>query len=69
MIKNITPRLLRLSEVRDITRLSKSSIYVYMNAGKFPKSIPLGARSVVWLESDIQKWIEDRVNRRDQLVA
>ena len=64
-----TPCLLRLSDVRKITRLSKSSVYSYMNAGTFPKSISLGARSVAWLESEIHHWINDRINLRDQMVA
>ena len=68
---NITthPRLLRLSEVREITRLSKSSVYIYMNAGTFPKSISLGSRSVAWLESEIHQWIANRINQRDQMIA
>jgi len=32
-----------------------------MEAGTFPKSIPLGARAVGWLESDINKWIEEQI--------
>lgn len=63
------PHLLRLSEVREITRLSKSSIYTYMNAGTFPKSISLGTRSVAWLASEVNLWIENRITQRDQLVA
>lgn len=63
------PRLLKLTEVQEITSLSRSSIYIYMNKGFFPKSIALGARSVAWLESDIQKWIDDRIKQRDQMVA
>ena len=68
---NITtpPRLLRLSEVREITRLSKSSVYNYMSEGTFPKSISLGTRSVAWLASEVNLWIENRINQRDQFVA
>ena len=62
-------RLLRLSELTKITCLSKSSIYSYINAGTFPKSISLGARSVAWLESEIHQWIDERINERDQMVA
>ena len=63
------PRLLRLSEVRELTRLSKSSVYTYMSAGTFPKSISLGTRSVAWLESEIHQWIANRINQRDGFVA
>lgn len=63
------PRLLRLSDVLEITCLSKSSIYKYINAGTFPKSIFLGERSVAWISSEVYQWIDDRVKQRDQMVA
>lgn len=73
-MKNITlsipaQRLLRLSELTQITCLSKSSIYSYMNAGTFPRSISLGERSVAWLDSEIQEWIQNRIEKRDQVIA
>lgn len=40
-----------------------------MNKGLFPHSIALGLRSVAWAEYDIQLWINDRINIRDQMVA
>ncbi len=50
-------RLLRLPQVKQTTGLSKSTIYARIAEGTFPKQIPLGPRLVVWVESDIQKWI------------
>lgn len=41
--------------------LSRSTIYTLMAAGKFPNSIPLGERSVGWLESDIDAWIDSKM--------
>jgi prophage regulatory protein len=64
-----SPRLLRLPEVTQITRLSRSSIYSYINAGIFPKSVSLGARSVAWVESEVLEWIDSRIQERDQIVA
>lgn len=51
----------RLSGVKSMTGLSRSSIYLMMRAGTFPKNISLGARAVGWLESDIQAWIDSRI--------
>ena len=51
----------RLSGVKSMVGLSRSTIYALMAAGKFPKSISLGERAVGWLESDIQGWIDSRV--------
>jgi prophage regulatory protein len=55
-------QLLRLSDVKKTTGLSKSSIYARIAEGTFPKQIPLGPRLVVWVESDIQNWIAEQVS-------
>jgi prophage regulatory protein len=51
--------LLRLPEVKHLTGLSKSSIYARIAEDSFPRQIPLGSRTVVWLEPDIQNWIAE----------
>jgi len=62
MNKVLTQRLLRLPEVKQLTGLSKSSIYARISEDSFPRQIPLGSRTVVWLESDIQNWIAEQVS-------
>lgn len=57
----MTTRILRRPAVEKATCLSRSTIYVRMEQGTFPKPIPLGGRLVGWLESDIQAWIDDRI--------
>lgn len=52
-------KIVRLPEVKDKTGLSRSSIYLRMSKGEFPKSISLGSRAIGWLESDIEQWLED----------
>ena len=54
-------RFLRLHQVKDITGLSRSTIYRYMDHGMFPKHYDLGPRTVAWLEQDIQGWIQQRI--------
>ena len=51
----------RLNGVKSMVGLSRSTIYALMAAGKFPKSISLGERSVGWLESDVDAWIDSKV--------
>lgn len=53
---------LRLPQVKQRTGLSRSSIYAKMTHGEFPSSVDLGARAVAWLQSDIDKWIANRIN-------
>jgi prophage regulatory protein len=59
---NLEFKLLRLTQVKQATRLSKSTIYARIAEGTFPKQIPLGPRLVVWVESDIQNWIAEQVS-------
>jgi prophage regulatory protein len=60
-MNNLQRKLIRLPQVKASTGLSKSSIYARIAEGTFPKQIPLGPRLVVWVESDIQNWIEEQV--------
>ena len=54
-------QFLRLPQVKEITCLSKSSIYRMMDEGDFPKQIALGARSVVWVRSQVEDWCSQKV--------
>ena len=53
--------ILRRKQVEARTGLARSTIYGHIKAGTFPRSIPLGARAVGWLESDVSDWIAERV--------
>ena len=54
-------RILRLSEVKAATGLSRSTIYSQMAEGYFPKPISLGARAVGWVNTDIENWLNQRI--------
>ena len=56
-----TQRIVRLPEVMDRTGLSRSSIYNFLLAGSFPSRIKLGARSIGFLEADINDWISSKI--------
>jgi prophage regulatory protein len=56
--------ILRLPEVRQRTGLSRSSIYLAMARGDFPKPISLGAKAVGWIDAEIDDWIERRLALR-----
>jgi prophage regulatory protein len=57
-------RFLRLPEVMRLTGLSRSSIYLHIADGHFPKQINLGRRCTAWLESEINNWITQRIASR-----
>lgn len=50
--------VMRLSEVKRITGLSRTTIWEMERAGKFPKHAQLTAKSIGWLESQIDGWME-----------
>ena len=54
-------RILRLPAVMDVTGLGRSTVYLKMAEGQFPKSFKITERSCGWLEADIQNWIETKV--------
>lgn len=62
-------KLIRIQEVMERTALRKSTIYKYMNLGKFPQQIKLSARAVAWVESEVEAWIRDHMAQRDEESA
>ena len=54
-------KILRLPAVKERTGLSRSAIYLNISRGLFPNQIALGIRTVGWLESDINEWIEQQI--------
>ena len=55
--------ILRLPAVKVRTGLSRSSIYLQMSLGTFPKPIHLGPRAVGWIDSEIAEWVQQRIAR------
>jgi prophage regulatory protein len=57
---NIPPqKLLRMSEVSELTGLARSTIYGQISARRFPKPIRAPGVSVaLWPSSEINSWIE-----------
>jgi prophage regulatory protein len=62
-------RVLRLPQVRARVGLCRSSLYADIAAGTFPAPVKLGRRSVGWLESEIEQWLADRIERRRKPAA
>ncbi|MCP5397449.1 MAG: AlpA family phage regulatory protein [Sphingomonadaceae bacterium] len=52
-------RLIRLPEVMDRVGMKRSAIYQRMKEGRFPRSRSLGSRCAVWVEAEVEDWIQD----------
>lgn len=57
----VSQSVLRLPAVISRTGLSRSSIYAAVARKEFPPPVSLGARSVGWIESEVQAWLEARI--------
>ena len=57
----MTHTILRLPAVKTRTGLSRSTIYLRVSQGAFPKPVSLGGRAVGWLEAEIQEWLQRRI--------
>ena len=53
--------ILRLPAVQNRTGLSRSTIYLRISEGKFPKPIKLGERASGWIEKEIDQWIDSQI--------
>lgn len=62
-------RLIRLPEVLSKTGLTQSTLYDKMARKEFPKPVPIGRYAVAWLESEINGWIDARVEARETQSA
>lgn len=57
-----TNNMIRMNVVKEMTGLSRSTIYQFIKDGKFPEQIKLGERASGWLESEVDDWLQKRVN-------
>jgi len=57
--------ILRRKQVEKRTGLSRSTIYLRIQKGTFPRPINLGVRAVGWLENEIEAWLAARMEIRD----
>ncbi len=61
--------ILRLPDVKARTGLSRSTIYLRISDGRFPKPVSLGGRAVGWIDSEIQDWLEKQIKASRKAVV
>jgi prophage regulatory protein len=55
--------ILRLPSVKARTGLSRSTIYLRVACGEFPRPVSLSSRAVGWLQSEVDQWLAERIAR------
>jgi len=57
-------KIIKLFEVQELTKLSRSTIYRLMKEGRFPSQIKLSKRSVGWVEKEVVDYLGDCISSR-----
>lgn len=54
-------RFIRIEEVLSITSLSRSELYRRIKAATFPAQVKLAPGHSVWVQSEVDTWVADRI--------
>ena len=56
-------RFLRISAVEALTGLLRTTIYDWSAQGRFPRAVRLSERAVRWIESEVEEWMDERIEQ------
>jgi predicted DNA-binding transcriptional regulator AlpA len=64
IVRKVAPgdRFLRGKQVWEKLGIGKSKFYDMIDKEELPKPIPLGPKTSVWLHSEVEEWMQRRVN-------
>jgi prophage regulatory protein len=69
MNKQHQRKLLRLSDVSELTSLGKSTINLWVTQGRFPAPTPLSKTIKVWHYRDVERWLENFVTKQSDSTS
>jgi prophage regulatory protein len=61
--------LVSINDVCQMTSLSRTAINKWRTLGQFPKPVPLGEKRIAFVKSEVEEWINQRINARVKEVA
>ena len=59
-------KVLKIKQVAAEINISVPQVYKLVSLGRFPKPIKLGERGSGWLITEIDAWLQSRVDVRDE---
>ena len=62
-------RFIRIKEVLSITSLSQSELYRRIKTGTFPAQVKLAPGHSVWVQSEVDSWVAERITEARTEVA
>ena len=54
-------QFIKLKDVLKQTGLSRTHLYHLMSVNRFPAQIKISHKVVVWLNQDIEQWMQERI--------
>ena len=63
---SVMSRILKVKQVAEEINVSVPQVYKLVSLGRFPKPIKLGERGSGWLTSEIDDWLQSKVDARDE---
>ncbi|MEE4538506.1 MAG: AlpA family phage regulatory protein [Erythrobacter sp.] len=61
-------RFISVKEVLERICLSRTELYDRMKAGTFPQSVALGPQKVVFVEAEVEAWMQAKIEGGDEGV-
>ena len=65
---DIVMRILSKRQLKEMVLYSPQHVARLEKAGTFPKRIQLGPNRVGWVESEVLDWLQERMDRRENLT-
>lgn len=53
--------ILRRRQVEARTGFPRSTLYLKISQGEFPRPIKIGARAVGWVAAEVDNWLEEKI--------
>jgi len=57
-------QIIKLTKVKELTTFSSATVYRLIKKGEFPKQIKLSERSSGWLMSEVEQWLDNKIDTR-----
>ncbi len=62
-------RILSKRQLKELVLYSPQHVARLEKAGTFPRRIQLGPNRVGWVEDEVLSWLQDRLDRREDLTG
>ncbi|MDR4306980.1 AlpA family phage regulatory protein [Chelatococcus sambhunathii] len=66
VVMKAPPELISVNEAARLVSCSRSMLFRLRTEGGFPKPVPIGARRLAFVRSEVTNWIANRIAERDR---